>query len=153
MSVDNGVMGQPATDLAVERRVLSIPTRVAMGLVIALGLLAGVLVGSQAGPPVYERVLSGIAFAVAFTAPVLLAFVLAGRCRALLAACGVALIPRIVLSFSPIFFPLFWPAIALIWSSVQEPRCRQHGILRHGLGGTLLFFLLLLPVIALFVTQ
>jgi hypothetical protein len=121
---------------------------------LLLGPLAGVLVGG--GEPATtsaESLLAGTAFAAAIGGPALVALLVAKRCPVLLIACGIALLPRIPLSFSPIFFPLLWPATALVWAGSQEPRCTRHGAMRHAVGGSLLWLLFLLPLIALFVTQ
>jgi hypothetical protein len=124
-----------------------------IAVAVGLGLLAVVLVGGEPASDGPEPALAGLAMATVIAGPALLALVLARRCPPLLIACGIALIPRVVLSFSPIFFPLLWTAIALIWTTSRFPSCVRHDGTRHVLGGTVLTLLFVLPVVALFLTQ
>jgi hypothetical protein len=132
---------------------LSTSLRLGIAATVALAAFAGVLVAGQEGLPAASRALSGAAFAIALALPVGVALLVARTCRPLLTACGVALIPRVVLSFSLLFFPLLWPATALIVTAAREPRCPRHGLVRHLAAGSVLVVLLIAPVIALFVTQ
>ena len=124
--------------------------RVAAAAVVLMGAV-GATVSFVGAPPRAEaaRLLAAAALGLAVAGPGLVALVVARRCPTLLFACGATVLPRVVLSFSPLFLPLL-PAAVVLLSGSSRPCPSGHGIGRHLVGNVLLVVLSLAAVAALF---
>ena len=108
------------------------PSVVAVGvgvaITVAMAGLAGLvfLAGSDSGEQAVTGPWGAIAFTVVIAGPAVVAVAGFDRRPWVLGAAGVALFPRMLLSFSPLFFPLAIPGVIFIVQAVggssREPR-------------------------------
>jgi hypothetical protein len=131
-------------------------TAIAVGLVITLlmAAAAGLLfeAGSESGERSVAGPWGGIAFTLVIAAPAVVAVIGSLSRPWALGAAGVALLPRMWLSFSFLFFPLVVPGVIFIVQGASMPRGR-HRSRWQPVAAVVSWFLLLAAPLCLIVHQ
>jgi hypothetical protein len=140
-SQQRAIRGHAVTSLDVA---IAVPVALA---VIALGFVA--TGGAEPGPPTrLADVLGWGALVVVVLYPALVAVAAGDGCPRLRIACAVSCVPRMFLSFSLLFVPLFLPAVIFF---ARATACDRHRWGRHVAVNALLIALGVAAIVALFV--